>query len=101
MSYMYLHKGNKEIIKILHEFGAPLNHQSNKGLTPLHYAAKGARGDCVKYLIDHGADLFIATHKGQLPIDVAEGGEVQRDLKWNMDPKVGMILGLLWCFFGC
>lgn len=53
-----LHKGAKYpcIIRYLLENGAPVNPQNIQGQTPLHLACISSSLDCIKLLIQHGAD---------------------------------------------
>ncbi len=43
---------------------------SKEGTSALHEAARAARPDLVKFLLDHGADPNLLDAKGQKPIDV-------------------------------
>jgi len=41
---------------------------SNKGLTPLHIAAKSGNTEAIKLLIKHGSDVNSVTHTGDTPL---------------------------------
>ena len=49
--------GSTEVVKLLIDNGADLNHKSNHGDTALMYAARDGHTDVVKFLIDNGVDL--------------------------------------------
>ena len=49
--------GHTEVVKLLIDNGADLNHKSNHGDTALMYAARDGHTDVVKFLIDNGVDL--------------------------------------------
>lgn len=49
--------GNLQLVQLmLIEYGASVNRQGSKGLTPLMYASKGGSGAVIRYLLDCGAD---------------------------------------------
>ncbi|XP_060559598.1 protein fem-1 homolog B-like [Ruditapes philippinarum] len=52
--------GHYNIIKMLIEHGADVNHSTVTNSTPLRAACFDGRLDIVKYLLEHGADLSIA-----------------------------------------
>lgn len=52
---------------LLEDWKLPVNFCDEKGLSPLHYAARSHHVDCVKLLIKHGADIQ-ATCKGRTPL---------------------------------
>jgi ankyrin repeat protein len=49
--------GDVERVKQLLEEGARANHESEQGLTPLHWSALNGRADLAEVLIEHGADI--------------------------------------------
>jgi len=53
--------GNLERIKRIFrsEINVPLNYKDEKGNTSLHLAAMSGSADCVKYLVQKGADLLL------------------------------------------
>ena len=51
--------GHTEVVKLLIDNGADLNHKSNGGVTALRTAAREGRTEVVKLLIDNGADMNI------------------------------------------
>jgi ankyrin repeat protein len=65
-----------EIVALLLENGADIDHQDNLGRTALHYAAFSKYGGisspaAAKLLIDHGAALDIEDNEGLTPLDIA------------------------------
>jgi ankyrin repeat protein len=72
---MPLHAGvagrNFELVKVLVEYGAPVNAQQHGGWTPLHAAAQNGDEAMVKLFIEHGADVNARADNNQLPIDLA------------------------------
>ncbi|HLK47739.1 MAG TPA: ankyrin repeat domain-containing protein [Bryobacteraceae bacterium] len=59
-------------VKILVEHGAAVNAVSERGETPLHFAAQ-ASDDIVRYLAAHGAQLDAKDKQGRTPVDIALG----------------------------
>jgi hypothetical protein len=54
--------------------GAEINAKENqRGLTPLHEAARWGWNDVVRFLVDHGADLQAKDNRGMTPVDSAMG----------------------------
>ena len=51
--------GHTEVVKLLIDNGADLNHKNNGGVTALRTAAREGRTEVVKLLIDNGADQNI------------------------------------------
>ena len=58
-----------EMIELLLEYGADLNHQhSEGGKTPLHIAARFGYVDVARFLLQHGARIDIADSNGETPL---------------------------------
>ncbi|QSZ42184.1 DUF4062 domain-containing protein [Sulfurimonas aquatica] len=57
LSYAVLFE-NVELVKILLEYGADVNHQNKLGDTPLKYLCNNDNVKILKMLLDKGADLF-------------------------------------------
>jgi uncharacterized protein len=53
--------------------GADINGKDNRGLTPLHEAARWGWNDVVRFLVAHGADLKVTDNRGLTPVDSAMG----------------------------
>ena len=49
--------GDVDQVKELLRAGANADHESEQGLTPLHWSALNGRADLAEVLIDHGADI--------------------------------------------
>ena len=49
------HQGHKDVVQLLFDRGAELNHADIKGLTPLHCAASNGKIDTARLLMDLGA----------------------------------------------
>ena len=63
-----------ESLKLLLAAGADINAKENqRGLTPLHEAARWGWNDVVRFLVDHGADLQAKDNRGMTPVDSALG----------------------------
>ncbi|CAG0899674.1 unnamed protein product [Cyprideis torosa] len=56
------------------ERGDMLNERDNDGDTPLSCAVRKGRVECVRLLLEAGADLTIGNEEGKTPIDLAENG---------------------------
>uniref|UniRef100_A0A914R6X5 Tankyrase n=1 Tax=Parascaris equorum TaxID=6256 RepID=A0A914R6X5_PAREQ len=95
--------GHLEIAALLIEHGASVNQPDKWGFTPLHEAAqkvfpvifvsvllyhgrdlnlkfKGRTQIC-SLLLSHGANVYLETHEGQLPIDLATAADTKQLLK--------------------
>ena len=54
--------------------GAELNAKDGqRGLTPLHEAARWGWNDVVRFLVERGADLRAKDNRGMTPVDSALG----------------------------
>jgi ankyrin repeat protein len=63
-----------ESLKLLIAAGADINAKENqRGLTPLHEAARWGWNDVVRFLVDHGANLQAKDNRGMTPVDSALG----------------------------
>ena len=63
-----------ESLKLLLAAGAEINAKENqRGLTPLHEAARWGWNDVVRFLVDHGANLQAKDNRGMTPVDSAMG----------------------------
>lgn len=51
---------------------AHVNCRANSGYTPLHLAASSGHGECVRTLLQHGADISITDEYGKTPKQTAE-----------------------------
>lgn len=70
------HLGHHEVVRILIEAGAPLDHVNNLGWTAvIESIVLGDGGEnhvkTLRHLVDAGADIMIADGSGRLPIDLA------------------------------
>jgi hypothetical protein len=63
-------------LKLILKKGYPVNKQTSKGLTLLHYYARKRAGsaslNAVKLLLNNGADPSIQTNKGITALDIAK-----------------------------
>jgi ankyrin repeat protein len=63
-----------ESLKLLIAAGASINTKdAQRGLTPLHEAARWGWNDVVRFLVEQGADLHAKDLKGMTPVDSALG----------------------------
>jgi ankyrin repeat protein len=53
-----------EIVKMLIDHGADINHQTNNGLPPMFWTIYNENIEMMKYLLEHGADANIASNEG-------------------------------------
>lgn len=59
---------SKEVIKSLIEEGLDVDVKTNRGETPLHWAARSSSEDIVEYLLSLGADPNIRSKEGLTPL---------------------------------
>ena len=59
---------NLDIVRLLVESGADVNHRTKDGLTPLHNAVQCNNLEYVRHLVDSRADILIRDDKGLSPL---------------------------------
>lgn len=71
------------LLALMHEkFGFDLNDRfGEKNNTLLLIASGREKPLSVKYLLDHGADPFLANHSGESPIDIAANAKIRKMIK--------------------
>ena len=62
-----------ETLKLLIAAGGDINQKDNRGLTPLHEAARWGWNDVVTFLVSQGANLDAKDNRGMTPVDSAMG----------------------------
>ncbi len=72
-------RGRLELVRLLLEKGAQVNHQGKGGSTALHRAANEAKADVVRLLLQHGADPNITNAKNETPLHRAISGQGNRE----------------------
>ena len=60
-------------LKLLIAAGGDINAKDNRGLTPLHEAARWGWNDVVTFLVSQGANLDAKDNRGMTPVDSAMG----------------------------
>lgn len=65
--------GNVKILRILLRAGLPIDSTDSLGYTPLMVASGGVEqnGENVKFLVEHGADIWHTTKQGNTPLSAA------------------------------
>jgi ankyrin repeat protein len=71
-----------------------LNAQNKSGNTPLHWAALNGHLECVKVLIDGGADPTITNSAGHDAVYEAELNDKQEVVEWVLKESEGMEEGI-------
>lgn len=74
-------QGHADTVKVLLEWGVPLNAVNKLGWTALHEAAYHNRVAIVKLLIVYGADVFVKTEKGSVAKDLTVHSEIRSMLE--------------------
>ncbi|MES9855347.1 MAG: ankyrin repeat domain-containing protein [Sedimenticola sp.] len=80
------HVVDRDIIPLLLEWGADINHREAKGMTPLLLAIGERQRVLVKFLIANGADVNAESDRGVRPLDLAvnlQAGDIIRLLHRN------------------
>ncbi|XP_072917608.1 uncharacterized protein [Hemitrygon akajei] len=65
------HRGHKDMVRFLLMNGTNLNTRTRDGHSALHMAVMGARGSCISYLLQQGADIEGADSNGRTVLDLA------------------------------
>ena len=65
--------GHLEVVQILLDAGARINHTTASNSTPLRGASFDGNIDVVRCLLKHGADVNIANRMNQTPLSIASG----------------------------
>ncbi|XP_067947843.1 protein phosphatase 1 regulatory subunit 12A-like isoform X2 [Watersipora subatra] len=74
-----------QVVEYLVDNGASINVRDNEGWTPLHATASCGYIDIAGYLINKGADIAACNVDGDLPIDLAEGRDMENLLAVAMN----------------
>jgi ankyrin repeat protein len=76
--YMVLHKaareGQREVVELCIEKGAPINFVDAYGMTPLHWAVRNGYKEIVAFLIEQGADIHVQAPDGSTLLHSVAGG---------------------------
>jgi hypothetical protein len=79
-----------------------INHRNNSGNTPLHWAALNTHLECVKALVEAGADLDVKNDAGHDAVFLAErtawaavedNGEAEDESAQTQDQEIEMTIG--------
>jgi len=65
--------GNMDALRILRSRNYPLNKLDNRGMQPLHRAARSDQGDVVRFLVENGNDPFLQA-EGKTPREMVLHG---------------------------
>ena len=77
--------GNIKIMKILIDCGRHHNQKDFKGRTPLYLAAQNDKKEMCIFLLERGANPFLADKEKKTPADIAGSRELKDFLKNSMD----------------
>ncbi|XP_022124306.1 protein phosphatase 1 regulatory subunit 12B isoform X8 [Pieris rapae] len=78
---------NFDMVQFLVEHGADVNRGDNEGWTPLHATASCGFASIARHLLENGADVAAVNYDGELAIDIADSGEMEKLLKTAIDEK--------------
>lgn len=87
-------KGDSKVLNDLLESGADYKevYFGTQFSTPLHYAAEKNKGECIKLLVNYGADVNIKNKHGDTPLHLASQfvrlKSVKALLKCGADPNI-------------
>ena len=81
-------KGNIDVLTLLVEYGADINHRNLKGETAVMIAAKNGHKNAVNFLVENGADPEIRDYLGQSVNDFFDvrGIIVKKQQEENQSP---------------
>jgi ankyrin repeat protein len=65
------YNGHLEVVKLLLEKGADIEHKDNDGRTPLCVAAYNGHLEVVRLLLEKGADIEHKDNDGRIPFSLA------------------------------
>ena len=74
--HMAARYGHHEIVMILLENGADVNHRSGSWATPLHESSERAYTDTIRLLLDRGADTRLRNRAGETALHIAAGYDI-------------------------
>ena len=66
------------VLRILLENGANINHQDLQGKTALHYAAELGKTRCLPFLLQKGSNVDARDKHNKTPMDLASSERVTR-----------------------
>ena len=72
---------NKEVLKLLLDYGADLNVIDNNRLKPIHYASIRGDKNIIEFLVKHGADPKENSPRGT-PLKFASDNHHTDVIKW-------------------
>eukprot|EP00750_Incisomonas_marina_P024818 INCI5150.1.p1 GENE.INCI5150.1~~INCI5150.1.p1 ORF type:complete len:228 (-),score=59.44 INCI5150.1:88-771(-) len=73
--------GETEIVKLLLEHKADVNHQTLRGFSPMHFAMQHGYADIVLLLKKHGGNVLLKSSMGQMPGGKGSGLGSEFDIK--------------------
>eukprot|EP01038_Epipyxis_sp_PR26KG_P008257 gene8257-11173_t len=79
--YLAATHGHSSIIELLVQLQADINQSNKIGMSPLHAACKSNFDNCVRLLIENGANAFAYDEYGRLPSDLTTEEEIFNFIK--------------------
>ena len=69
--FIAAHRGKIDLVRVLLNLGADVNHQTSMGRTALHMAASQGNSKCIDLMLERGASIEVFDVNGKNPVNIA------------------------------